>query len=86
VNGFLVGDSGDVEKQKLFVKCLGDFIVAKHLPLEHRRSDTAGESEGDHAGEQVEGRTTQEVKELLFGTPDGGLCGLGFLIGQRKGS
>src|SRR5208282_3774493 len=82
VNGFLVGDAGDVEKQKLFVERLGDFIVAKHRSLEHRRSDTAADSEGDHAGEQVEGRTTHEVKELLFGRPYGGLCGLELLPGQ----
>src|SRR5208282_6798462 len=82
VNGFLVGDAGDVEKQKFFVERLGDFIVAKHRSLEHRRSDTAADSDGDHAGEQVEGRTTHEVKELLFRTPYGGLCGLGLLLGR----
>ena len=80
VNGFLLGDAGDIEKQELFVERLGDFIIAEHLPLEHRGSDTAGESEGDHAGEQAEGRTTHEVKELSFGVPGGGLCGLGFRL------
>jgi hypothetical protein len=38
VNGFFVRDAGDVEKQELFVERPGDFIVAEHLPLEHRRS------------------------------------------------
>ena len=36
MNGFLVGDAGDVEKQQFFVERPGDFIIAKHLPLEHR--------------------------------------------------
>ena len=80
MNGLLVRDAGDVEQQKLFVEHFGDFIVAKHLPLEHRRSDTAADSDGDHTGEQVEGRTTHEVKELPFVTPDGGLYGLGFWL------
>ena len=78
MNGFLVGDAGDVEKQKLFVEHPGDFIVAKHLPLEHRRSEAAADSYGDRAGEQVEGRTAHQIKELPSETPDGGLCGLGF--------
>ena len=82
MNGFLVGDAGDVEKQKFFVERLGDFIVAKHRSLEHRRSDAAANSDGDRAAEQIEGRTTHEVKELLFGTPYGGLCGLGLLWGH----
>ena len=77
MNGFLVGDAGDVEKQELFVKRLGDFIVAKHLPLEHRWSEAAADGEGDRVGEQVEARATHEVKELPIGTPDGGLCGVG---------
>ena len=82
MNGFFVGDAGDVEKQELFVERLGDFIIAKHLPLEHRWSDAAADSDAYRASEEIEGRTTHEVKELLFGTPDGELCGLGFLIGQ----
>ena len=41
MNGFLVGNPGDVEKQKLFVERLGDFVVTKHLPLEHRLTATA---------------------------------------------
>ena len=82
MNGFLVGDAGDVEKQKFFVERLGDFIVAKHRSLKHRRSEAAADSDGDRAGEQVEGRTTHEVEEPPFGTPDAGLCGLGLLLGH----
>ena len=67
MNGFLVGDAGDVEKQELFVERLGDFIIAKHLPLEHRRSDTAADSDGDHAGEQVEGRTRTRSRSSSSG-------------------
>jgi len=77
VNGFLVGDAGDVEKQKLFVEHPGDFIVAKHLPLKHRRSEAAAHRGGDRAGE---GRTAHQIKELPSETPDGGLCGLGFRL------
>ena len=77
MNGFLVGDAGDVEKQKLFVERPGDFIVAKHLPLEHRRSEAAANSDGDRAGEQVAGRATDEVKQFPFGTPDSRLRCLG---------
>jgi hypothetical protein len=77
MNGFLVRDAGDVEKQELFVERPGDFIVPKHLPLEHRRSEAAADSEGDRTGKQVEGRTTHDVTELPFGTPDSGSCGLG---------
>jgi hypothetical protein len=73
--GFEIGDAGDVEKQELFVKRPGDFIVAKHLPLEHRRSHAAADSDGDRAGEEVEVRATREVTEFPFGTPDSGLCG-----------
>ena len=76
MNGFLVGDAGDIEKQKLFVERFGDLIVAKHLPLEHRRSEAAADSDGDRAGEQVEGRTTHRVTELPCGTPDSEFCGL----------
>ena len=61
MNGFLVGDAGDVEKQQLFVERPGDFIIAKHLPLEHRRSEAATDSNGHHAGEKVEGRTTHDL-------------------------
>ena len=46
VNGFFGGDASDVEKQKLFVEHPGDFIVAKHLPLEHRRSEAAADNDG----------------------------------------
>src|SRR5690349_12444681 len=77
MNGFFRGDAGDVEKQELFVERLGDFVVAKHLPLEHRRSGAAADSDGDRTGEEVEGRTTREVAELPFGTPESGLSGLG---------
>ena len=77
MNGFLVGDTSDVEKQKLFVERPGDLIVAEHLPLEHRRSEAAADSDGDDTAEQVEGRSTHEVKELPFGRPHGALCGLG---------
>ena len=63
MNGSLVGDAGDVEKQKLFVERPGDFIIAEHLPLEHRWSDAAGDSNGDRAGEQIEGRMTHKVTE-----------------------
>jgi hypothetical protein len=80
VNGFLVGDAGDVEKQKLFVEHPGDFIVAKHLPLKHRRSEAAAHRDGDRAGEQVEGRTAHQIKELCSETPDGGLCGFGYRL------
>jgi hypothetical protein len=76
MNGFLVGDAGDVEKQELFVERPGDFIVAKHLPLEHRRSEAAADSEGDHADKEVEGCTTHEVTEPRFGTPGTGSRGL----------
>ena len=75
MNGFLIRDAGDVEKQELFIERLGDFIIPKHLPLEHRRSDAAANSDGDRAGEQIEGRTTHEVKELPFAMPDDGSCG-----------
>ena len=57
MNGFFVGDAGDVEKQELFVERLGDFVVTKHLPLEHRRSGAAADSDGDSADE-VEDCTT----------------------------
>ena len=80
MNGFLVGDAGDVEKQKLFVEHPGDFIVAKHLPLKHRRSEAAAHRDGDRAGEQVEGRTAHQIKELCSETPDGGLCGFGYRL------
>ena len=58
MNGFLVGDASDVEKQELFVEGPSYFIIAKHLPLEHRRSEAAADGNGHHAGEEVEGRTT----------------------------
>ena len=58
MNGFLVGDPGDVEKQKLFVERLGDFVVTKHLPLEHRRSSAAADNYGDRGGDEVEDCTT----------------------------
>ena len=61
MNGFLVGDAGDVEKQQLFVERPGYFIIAKHLPLEHRRSEAAADGNGHHAGEEVEGRTTHDL-------------------------
>jgi hypothetical protein len=73
MNGFFRGDAGDVEKQELFVERLGDFVVAKHLPLEHRRSGAAADSDGDRTGEEVEGRTTREITELSFGTPESGV-------------
>src|SRR5262249_34937206 len=53
MNGFVVGDAGDVEKQELFVERPGDFIVAEHLALEHRRPDAAADSYRDRAGEQL---------------------------------
>ena len=77
MNGFLVGDAGDVEKQELFIERFGDFIVAKHLALEHRRSEAAAESDGYRADEQVEAGTTHEVTELPSGTPDSRLRCLG---------
>ena len=77
MNGFVVGDAGNVEKQELFVERLGDFIVAKHLPFEHWRSEAAADCDGDRPGEQVEGRAAHEVKELPIGTPDAGSRGLG---------
>jgi hypothetical protein len=80
MNGFLVGDAGDVEKQKLFVERPGDFIVAKHLPLEHRWSDAAADSNGDRSSEQVEAHATHEVTEFPFGTPDSRLRCLGFRL------
>src|SRR5947209_17217994 len=58
MNGFLVGNPGDVEKQKLFVECLGDFVVTKHLPLEHGRSGAADDSDGDHTSDEVVDCTT----------------------------
>ena len=61
MNGFLVGDASDVEKQELFVEGPGYFIIAKHLPLEHRRSEAAADGNGDQAGEEVEGRTTHDL-------------------------
>ena len=76
MNGFVVGDAGNVEKQKLFVERPGDFIVAEHLALKHRRSDAAADSDGDRAGEQLEARTPYEVTELRCGTPESELCGL----------
>ena len=66
MDGFLVGGAGDVEKQKLLVEPPGDFIVAKHLPLEHGWSEAAADSGGEHAGEQVAASTTHELKELPF--------------------
>jgi len=78
VNGFFVGDAGDVEKQELFIERPGDFIVAEHLPLEHRRSKAAADSDGNRAAEEVEGRTTHAVTELPFGAPgSSGLRGPG---------
>jgi len=77
MNGFVVGDAGDVEKQELFVERPGDFIVAEHLALEHRRPDAAADGYRDRAGEQVEARATHKVVELPFGTPGGGSRGLG---------
>src|SRR5262249_33443930 len=53
MNGFVVGDAGDVEKQELFVERPGDLIVAEHLALEHRRPDAAADSYRDRAGEQL---------------------------------
>ena len=50
MNGFLVGDAGDVEKQQLFVERPRDFIVAKHLPFEHWRSEAAADYDGDRPG------------------------------------
>jgi len=64
VNGFLVGDAGDVEKQKLLVEHPRDFVVAKHLPFEHRRSEAAADGDGDRAGKHVAGRTPHGVEEL----------------------
>ena len=61
MNGFLVGDAGDVEKQELFVEGLGDFIVAKHLPLEHGRSEAAADNNGRRAGEEFEGCMTHDL-------------------------
>src|SRR5215831_3783875 len=58
VDGFLVGDAGDVEEQELFVESLGDFIIAKHLPFENRWSDAAVDSHRNRGGEQVEAHTT----------------------------
>ena len=80
MNGFLVGDAGDVEKQKLFVERPGDFIVAKHLPLKHRWSEAAADCNGDRPGEQVEGRAAHELKELPIGKPDAGSRGLRLLV------
>ena len=53
MNGFLVGDASDVEKQELFVERLGDFIIAKHLPFENRWSDAAAESHRIAAASRV---------------------------------
>src|SRR6476620_10537689 len=61
MNGFLVGNPGDVEKQKLFVESLGDFVVTKHLPLKHRRSDATADSDGDRASDEVEDCATARV-------------------------
>ena len=80
MNGFLVGNADDVEQQKLFVERPGDFIVAKHLPLEHRRSEAAADCDGDRPGEQVEGRAAHELKELPIRTPDAGSRGLRLLV------
>ena len=77
MNGFVVGDAGNVEKQELFVERPGDFIVPEYLALQHRRPDAAADSDGDRAGEQVEARATHKVAELPFGTPGSGSRGLG---------
>ena len=80
MNGFLVGDAGDVEKQQFFVERPGDFIIAKHLALEYRRSEATAHSDGDRTADKVEGRTTHEVTEPRFGTPDSWLCGLRYRL------
>jgi len=46
--------------------------LRKLVPFDH--------SEGNRAGEQVEGRTAHQIKELPSETPDGRLCGLGFRL------
>ena len=80
MNRFLVGDAGDIEKQELFVERPGDFIVAKHLPLEHRWSDAAADRDDDRASKQVEAYTTREVTEVHPATPNSALCGLGLRL------
>ena len=80
MNGFLVGDAGDVEKQELFVERLGDFIVTEHLLLENRWSDAAADSQGYRASEQVEAHTTRQAPELAPPTPYSDLCGFGWRL------
>ena len=57
MNGFLVGDTSDVQEQELFVERPSNFVVAKHLPLKHRRPDAAADSDGNGTGEQAEGHS-----------------------------
>lgn len=61
MNGFVVRDASDVEKQELFIEHPGDFIIAKHLPLKHRWSEAAADSDGNCSGEEAEGRTTHDL-------------------------
>ena len=58
MNGLLVRDAGDVEKQKLCVERPGDFVITKHLSLEHRWSGAAADGEGQHARDKVADCTT----------------------------
>ena len=78
MNGFLVGDAGDVEEQEFFVERLGDFIIAKHLLLENRWSDAAADRHRYCGGEQGKPRAPHQATEDTFATPDGGLCSFEF--------
>jgi len=76
VNRFVIRDAGDIENQELFVERLGDFIVAKYLPLEHRWSEAAADSQGNCSCEEAQGRPTHAVTELPFWSAAQWVCGL----------
>ena len=42
MNGFLVGNPGDVEKQKLFVESLGEWVVQAQPPVARLANPTLG--------------------------------------------
>ena len=69
-----------LRSRSLFVERPGDFIIAKHLPLEHRRSEAAADGDGDRPGEQVEGRAAHELEELPIRKPDAGSRSLRLLV------
>jgi hypothetical protein len=86
--GLVVCHAGDVQNQELVVEPLRDFVVAEHLLLKDRRSDTASGYEGNRSGEEVKGRTMAQDHKAPSGDgtlrPDDRLRDYGYYNSRRS--